>query len=169
MIILPILTTPLVLFSLKGSENVLFELGSETAHVPRCLSCWAHREMRPVETGNVSQLQTSPRGQSRTNSALRRNCQKRIDGLYSSENPVLVFFDWLRIGQLTGRLSCCCFHRPIRSQRTSDQRGTFKFRCDWSRGLSVGMSQSPGCVFRFRLAKSVTAAFIQWVVKGSTV
>ena len=29
MIILPILTTTLILFSLKGCENVLFELGSE--------------------------------------------------------------------------------------------------------------------------------------------
>ena len=30
MIILPILTTSLIHFSLKGSENVLFELGSDT-------------------------------------------------------------------------------------------------------------------------------------------
>ena len=60
MIILPILTTPLIYFSLKGWENVLFELGSERVNIFKrqwlglqyCLCTLQMSSMYPLELNN---------------------------------------------------------------------------------------------------------------------
>ena len=63
MIILPILTTPLIHFCLKGWENVLFELGSE-----RVRSTSGTDHLRPLVNRNDSSNNAGNSGDNNSNS-----------------------------------------------------------------------------------------------------